>query len=201
MRGRISPLVVRVMGTETTREKSGLARDPARTRTGLVLDHGTAEAVIRSIDRHLTLSRAIVAAGGRPGDLARWRTAARKGSQATAELLLTLDRAEVEAEARLLDLIADAAKDVTPAEGQRKPDRGGWKAAAWLLERRHPKRWAPPRPDVEREVERRVSAERSVLLDLCRSVLSPEDFKRLAAGMNSDGFLKRAEGADAPPGR
>jgi hypothetical protein len=101
-----------------------------RTRsTALTIDrHARFVALLRASNAFETCARAV---GVQPSTAKRWYSqGAQSGAvEPFASFRTDCDRAEAEAEARAVALIASAAKD-------------SWQAAAWLLERQHPERWA-----------------------------------------------------------
>jgi hypothetical protein len=81
-----------------------------------------------------------------------WRAAGRRGRAPYAAFAAELDRAEARAEAAITLRIVQAA-------------RRDWRAGAWYLERRWPKRWAlrtrleaRPQPNVERMTDADLDA-------------------------------------------
>jgi hypothetical protein len=101
-----------------------------RTRTSaLTVDvHARFISLLRASNAFDTCARAV---GVSPQTAKGWY---RQGSTRDAvepfrAFRLDVDRAEAEAEARAVAIIAKAASD-------------SWQAAAWLLERQHPERWA-----------------------------------------------------------
>jgi hypothetical protein len=100
----------------------------------LKLDHGVINAVVEVIQRGVTWEVAAQAIGVHRSTLAEWRTRGeldREEGKPTvyADLADALTRATAEGEASLIRVIrSHALLD--------------WRAAAWLLERRHRERWA-----------------------------------------------------------
>lgn len=116
------------------------------------------EKICENIRLGMIYKRAALAAGISPSTFYSWKA---RGEEETSseysEFLETLKKAEAEGEARHLTLIEDAAKGGGQSTETRevfkkgelveritvsKPITPQWQAAAWLLERRYPNRWA-----------------------------------------------------------
>jgi hypothetical protein len=98
----------------------------------------TPEAVTRilaGVESGLARSRAAALAGVSASTLAAWERAGLEGDTRYTDLADRLAEADVKAENAMLTVIRDAAVQ-----------DGDWKAAAWVLERRFPQAWGPPKP-------------------------------------------------------
>lgn len=76
-----------------------------------------------------------------------------------------VEAAQAEAEARDVTVISQAAL-------------ADWKAAAWLLERKYPKRWAP-RQTIEHELRKQEAELTDVALDRLRTEFDDDTFDRI----------------------
>jgi len=95
------------------------------------LTNKTRDTILKGIRLGLTHERAAQLAGITARTFYTWKS---KGEKGTApiyiQFLQALKKAEVEGEAANIQVIVKAGQE------------GTWQAAAWLLERRHPERWA-----------------------------------------------------------
>jgi hypothetical protein len=94
------------------------------------LDDLVAKRIYDAVAAGNTRRGAAAMAGVGYSTLKGWVQRGRAGEEPFAALLARLEKADVEAEAKRVKVITDA------AEG------GTWTAAAWWLERRRPDRWA-----------------------------------------------------------
>ena len=94
------------------------------------------ETILKGIRLGLTYERAAQLAGIGTSTFYRWKQHGQERETGIyREFWEALKKAEVEGEAANIQVIAQAARGDKDRAGQ-------WTAAAWLLERRHPARWA-----------------------------------------------------------
>lgn len=89
------------------------------------------EKIFQAVRLGLPYDRAAQLAGINPRTFYYWKAKGQAGTAPTyVRFLQDLKKAEIEGEAAAINEIVKAARD------------GTWQAAAWLLERRYPDRWA-----------------------------------------------------------
>jgi transposase len=89
----------------------------------------TTKRVMEAIAAGCTVEAACASAGISSSTYRDWRAQGAKGVEPFSAFLASIKKAESEAEERLLNIINKAAPQ-------------HWQAAAWVLERRFPRRWA-----------------------------------------------------------
>lgn len=142
--------------------------------------------IVRFIRRGLYAEIAAEAAGIAPRTLRTWRALSEANPNgAHALFFAALKKAEAEAEGSLVGVIRRAARD-------------RWQAAAWLLERTRPDRYAHVRL-----TEAQLQQEREALLDALRANLAPEVYAQVLAALAGGPAPSqdRTPGAEDPPSR
>ena len=106
-------------------------------------DTEVADRICEAISLGNTWNLAARAGGVDPKTLREWKARGRAGEEPYGPFLLRLKKAEAEATNEALRVIRDAAQ------------AGTWQAAAWLLERRHPRSFGRShvRADITAKVE------------------------------------------------
>lgn len=99
-----------------------------RTGTKTLLTPELTDQIAKTLSAGTYLSVAARAAGISPDTLDDWLHKGREGDKRYVDLLVRVERARAEGEARNVTHIARAAAT-------------SWQAAAWLLERMYPERW------------------------------------------------------------
>ena len=100
------------------------------------LTNKTRDTILKGIRLGLTHERAAQLAGITARTFYIWKAKGQAGKAPIyVQFIQALKKAEVEGEAANIQVIAQAARGDKDRAGQ-------WTAAAWLLERRHPARWA-----------------------------------------------------------
>ena len=110
------------------------------------LDDSVKARIVAAVEAGCGRRVAAQAAGVDRSTLLRWLASGRDGVEPFASLLREVQVAEARGEASCLDVIRAASART-------------WQAAAWLLERRHPERWArrEPKPPAAPLRQRSVS--------------------------------------------
>lgn len=115
----------------TTKKKKPVKQSPRPTGRPSKLDSDTQRKFIDAVREGLPYSTACALAGIGETTFAVWRQRAdAEPDSPYAGFMRALKEAEAEAEAANVKRIRSAA------------DNGQWQAAAWILERRHPDKWA-----------------------------------------------------------
>jgi hypothetical protein len=124
--------------------------------------------VLESMRINLFAEQAAHLAGVNEKTLDDWLSRGRKGEKTYAEFVREFEIAKATGERASVARIQKAA-----AGGQ-------WQADAWILERRHPKRWGP-------KVRVIVEEEQREFLDRLRARLSPETYAAVIHAADDDG--------------
>jgi hypothetical protein len=134
------------------------------------------EAIVESIRAGSYRSTAAAKAGVHRNRLAEWEGRGESGEEPYAAFACALQKAEAEAEERLLDEIRNAQPSVT-GEGGHGPDL--WQAKAWIMERRWPKRWAA-------RVRQAVTEELDAFTDRLQRKLDEATYRRVLDASRED---------------
>jgi hypothetical protein len=158
-----------VKGPEPLHEAApSRTRDTSERRNALTED--VASSICASVANGLYRIQALRAAGCTKNDWDRWlREAARSPGSETAVLVERIEESEAKLE-----------EELTKSLMAGRPE---WKARAFLLERRFRKRWAPPRVDVQAEIDKRVASERAYLLGRIQQALTEADYQRIISSL------------------
>jgi transposase len=126
-----------------------------------LLDPALTDRIVSLIRAGNYLEVAATTVGIHRTTLHRWLRLGRKQKRGRYRKFLThVEKAQAEAESRDVALIAKAASE-------------DWRAAAWRLERKAPRRYGP-------RVQEAVQAELEAVLDRLHRGLAPEDLRRSA---------------------
>lgn len=152
------------------------------------------EAIVRQLQLNNYIETAAAVAGVTSRSVRNWMRRGRAAivnrdrrpeEEVYASFARDVERAQGQAEARLLGTVTAATKD-------------DWKAATWQLERKYPKRWGP-------RISIHVKEQIDEFLDRLESSLDPDTFERVlrVATSHDDDDLDDADadgaGAAGPP--
>lgn len=165
------------------------APKPHRSPTEAKFTQALADKFVEIVRRGNFRETACAQVGVDPSTMRKWLRAAANGDRRFTKFVRALDEAEAEAEDVMVAAVRVAAKN-------------DWRAAAWYLERRGPKRWG-----FRAGVEVSVKEEITRVIDVVEQQLGPEAaarvFTALADGTAGTGTLGGdgpAEGGPAPGG-
>ena len=120
--------------TKAAEEMKSKAKPGRRT----LLNQALTKRICASLEAGATLESAAVREGISERTLFNWLDRGEAGEAAFASFFFEVQRARASYESRLRKVILNAAEGVLPRHAD-------WKAAAWALERRFPRAYAPPR--------------------------------------------------------
>lgn len=135
--------------------------------------------VLESMRLNLFAEQAAALAGVNEKTLDDWLSKGRKGIAPYADFVREFDIAKAQGERQSVVRIQKAA-----AGGQ-------WQADAWILERRHPKRWGP-------KVRLIVEEEQREFLDRLRARLTPEAYAAVIRAADDESEPAGVEGSGEP---
>lgn len=114
------------------------------------------QAVVRAVERGLSLRAAAAAAGVSKESVLNWKKRGASGEEPFASFLHRVTRARAAAEERMAAVVEQAAASAD--------DKVSLSAAQWWLERRRPERWArKDRPQLTVQTENPATLDDSVL--------------------------------------